>query len=807
MTSARPWLICSTAVLVAVSLSAAHLSLSAVHLGAAELQQPATVASAQSVSGETSGLIDQYCVRCHNTQRNTGGLALDAIDVGNVGENVEVWEKAVRKLRARAMPPAGGQRPDESGYEVMLAYLETSLDRAAAASPDPGRTDTFRRLNRTEYQNAIRDLLTLEVDVTALLPRDDASYGFDNVSLAGLSPTLMERYLSAAQKISRLAVGSAVPAPGSEVVVLSPDLTQEGHFDGLPFGTRGGTTFSHIFPTDGVYTIKVRLARNRNENVEGLTDRHEMEILLDGERLQLFPIVPNRNRLGGYYSDEDVDKGLEVELPVTSGPHNVSVTFLRRSAALIESTRQPYQAQFNMDRHPRQQPAVYSVAIAGPFEQMGPGETPSRDRVFTCRPATQADEPGCAHQIISTLAQRAYRRPVTEEDLEVLLDFYADARAESGFEAGIEMALRALLTSTEFLFRIERDPDGLSARTAYDINDFELASRLSFFLWSSIPDEELLDVAAGGGLSDPVVLAAQVQRLLADPRAEALTTNFAGQWLHLRNLDASTPNLRLFPDFDDNLRQGFRRETELLFESIHREDRSVLTLIDADYTFLNERLAKHYGVPNVYGDRFQRVELGEDSPRAGLLGHGSVLTVTSYATRTSPVLRGKWILDNLLGMPPGDPPPNVPELEEPPSGQAPRSMRERMIQHRVNPACAVCHELMDPAGLSMENFDAIGRWRDRSEDGTPIDASGSLPGGVTFEGVAGLRQAVLARPEVFVGRMTEKLLTYGLGRGVDYHDAPAVREIVRTAASDDYSFSSLILAIVESPPFQMRRSQ
>ena len=485
----------------------------------------------------------------------------------------------------------------------------------------------------------------------------------------------------------------------------------------------------------------------------------------------------------------------------------MSVTFLRRSAALIESTRQPYQAQFNMDRHPRQQPAVYSVAIAGPFEQSGPGETPSRDRIFTCRPATQAGETGCARTIISTLAQRAYRRPVTEQDLEVLLGFYADAQAESGFEAGIEMALRALLTSTEFLFRIERDPDGLGARTAYQISDVELASRLSFFLWSSIPDDELLDAAINGELSDPVVLAAQVQRLLADPRAEALTTNFAAQWLHLRNLDASTPNLRLFPDFDDNLRQGFRRETELLFESIHREDRSVLDLIDADYTFLNERLAKHYGVPNVYGDRFRRVDLGEDSPRAGLLGHGSILTVTSYATRTSPVLRGKWILDNLLGMPPGDPPPNVPDLEEPPPGQAPRSMRERMVQHRVNPACATCHELMDPAGLSMENFDAIGRWRDRSEDGSLIDASGSLPGTQEFEGVAGLRQAILARPEVFVGRMTEKLLTYGLGRGVDYHDAPAVREIVRKAASDDYSFSSLILAIVESSPFQMRRSQ
>ena len=425
MTSARPWLAYSMAGLVALSLSAAHL-------GAAEPQQPPTVATAQSVSGDPAGIIDQYCVRCHNERRNTGGLALDVIDVGNVGENIEVWEKAVRKLRARAMPPADGPRPDERGYEAMLSYLETALDRVAAASPDPGRTDTFRRLNRTEYQNAIRDLLALDVDVTAFLPRDDASYGFDNVSLAGLSPTLMERYLTAAQKISRLAVGSLVPAPGSEVLVVPVDLTQERHFDGLPFGTRGGTTFSHNFPTDGEYTITVRLARNRNENVEGLTDRHEMEILLDGERLQLFTITPNRNRLGGYYADEDVDSGLEVQIPVRAGPHVVGVTFLRRSSALIESTRQPYQAHFNMDRHPRQQPAVYSVAVAGPFEQFGPGETPSRDRIFTCRPTTPGDETGCARTIISTLAQRAYRRPVTQQDLDVLLGFYADASAEGG---------------------------------------------------------------------------------------------------------------------------------------------------------------------------------------------------------------------------------------------------------------------------------------------------------------------------------------------------------------------------------------
>ena len=795
----RRVLACSAAGLVTLLLSAASVR-------AIGPQQQSTPASS-SVSSEAALVIQEYCVRCHNERALTGGLALDTTNVENVGEHVEVWEKAVRKLRARAMPPAGMPRPDESGYTTLLSYLTAELDALAAATPHPGRTDTFRRLNRTEYQNAIRDLLALDVDVTALLPRDDASYGFDNVSVAGLSPTLMERYLSAAQKVSRLAIGSPVASPGSHVVVLPADLTQEDHFDGLPFGTRGGTAVSHNFPRGGAYDIKVRLARNRNENVEGLTEPHEMEITLDGERLQLFTITPNRNRLGSYYADEAVDRGLEVRVPVEAGPHVVGVTFLKKNSALIETTRQPYLAHFNMDRHPRVQPAVHSVAITGPVDPTDAGETPSRSRIFVCRPASAADEAGCARTVISTLARRAYRRPVTDQDLEVPLAFYRDARADGGFEAGIETALRALLTSTEFLFRIERDPEGLAPGTPYRISDLELASRLSFFLWSSLPDDELLDVAVRGELAEPAGLDAQVRRMLADPRAETLTTNFAGQWLYLRNLDAANPNLRLFPDFDDNLRQGFRRETELLFESIVEEDRSVVDLLRADYTFLNERLAKHYDIPNVYGDHFRRVTVGEESPRAGLLGHGSILTVTSYATRTSPVLRGKWVLDNILGMPPPPPPPNVPPLEETQPGSTPRSMRERMAQHRVNPQCAVCHQLMDPAGLSMENFDAIGRWRARGEDGTSIDASGSLPGSHTFDGVAGLKRVVLARPEVFVATMTEKLLTFGLGRGIDYHDGPAVRKIVREAARDDYRFSSLILAIAESTPFQMRRTQ
>ncbi len=772
---------------------------------AAVLSLAAPSAAAPAASSARA-LLDQYCVRCHNDRLQTGGVALDAADVEQVAHDAALWERAIRKLRARAMPPAGSPRPAEAAYDDLVSYLEGELDRLALAVPDPGRTDTFRRLNRTEYQNAIRDLLALDVDVTALLPRDDASYGFDNVGAVNLSPALLERYLSAASKVSRLAVGSAVPAPGSRVVVLPADLTQEDHFDGLPFGTRGGTAVTHNFPADGEYEIEVRLSRNRNENVEGLYDPHDLEITLDGERLQIFPIRPNRMVVAGYYADADVDKHLQVRLAVGAGPHRVGAAFLKKSSALIETERQPYDAHFNMDRHPRTQPGVRSVAIAGPFGVAGAGDTPSRGRIFVCRPATAADEPACARTIIGKLARRAYRRPVSDADLTGPLAFYARGRALGGFEDGIELALRALLTSTEFLFRIEHDPAGLPPGTAYRLSDVELASRLSFFLWSSLPDDELLGLAERGELGDAAVLEAQVARMLADPRAHSLSTNFAGQWLYLRNLDAARPNLRLYPDFDDNLRRAMRQETELLFASIVEEDRDVLDLLRADYTFLNERLARHYDVPNVYGDRFRRVGLGSDSRRVGLLGHGSILTVTSYATRTSPVLRGKWVLENILGMPPPPPPPNVPPLDEGEAGGAAPSMRERMAQHRRNPACAACHQLMDPAGLAMENFDAVGRWRERDEGWRAIDASGSLPGGLEFEGAGGLRQALLARPDLFVRTLAEKLLTFALGRGVDYADAPAVRQILREAAEDGNRFSSLVSAIVKSTPFQMRRS-
>ena len=634
------------------------------------LAQPGA-AAAQMRSPEQS-LVNRYCLGCHNDRALQGGLSLEAAPLDDVAGHAEVWERVVRKLRAGAMPPAGSARPETAAYQGLLTYIETELDARAAAAPNPGRTETFRRLNRTEYRNAVRDLLALDVDVDALLPRDDASYGFDNVGVVELSPTLMERYLSAAQKISRLAVGSSAIVPGSRVVILRPDLTQEGHLDGLPFGTRGGVVVDHNFPLDGEYEIEVRLARNRNENVEGLRDPHVVEMLLDGERLRLFNVVPDRNRLGGYYADEGVDRHLNLRLNVAAGPHTVGAAFLRKNAALIETERQPYQAQFNQDRHPRQQPAVHSVSISGPFNPEGAGDTPSRDRIFTCRPGTAADETACATEIISTLARRAYRRPVSYGDIEMPLSFYERGRADGGFEAGVELALRALLASPEFLFRIEEDPEGAAPGAPYRLDDLALASRLSFFLWSSIPDDELLDLAEAGRLADPAVREAQVRRMLADPRAETLTSNFAGQWLHLRNLETATPNLRRFPDFDDNLRQAFRRETELLFDSVVGEDRSVLDLLRADYTFLNERLARHYGIAGVYGSGFRRVDLPPGSLRGGLLGHGSILTVTSYATRTSPVLRGSWILDNLLGMPPPPPPPSVPPSRSP-SPASPRA--------------------------------------------------------------------------------------------------------------------------------------
>ncbi len=744
--------------------------------------------------------LDRYCIGCHNNKLKTAGLALDDAGVENPAAHPEIWEKVVRRLRVRSMPPAGLPRPNDDAYVALISSLETSLDRAAAAHPDPGRTQTFRRLTRTEYQNAIRDLLVVDVDGSILLPADDASYGFDNVTAGELSPSLLDRYISAARTISRAALGSPTKSPGGETVQLPPDLTQEEHFDQLPLGTRGGLSLRYSFPANAEYEISVRLTRDRNEHVEGLTGSHQIEFLVDGNRVGLFTVQPP----GPGKDHHAVDQDLHVRIPVKAGPHTVAATFPKRPSTLLETERQPYEAHFNMDRHPRIQPAVYQLSVNGPYDSNGPGDTPSRRRILVCKPASPNEEEPCAKRIVTALLRRAYRRPVTDADAQAPMKFYRDARAE-GHEAGVEMALRSVLVSPEFLFRVEPDPPGTAPQSVYRVNDFQLATRLSFFLWSSIPDDELLDAAAHGKLHQPAELEHQTRRMLADPRSSSLVTNFADQWLYLRNLDSLRPDMRAFPDFDDNLRQAFRQETELFFESVMREDRSILDLLRTNYTFLNERLAKHYGIPNIYGSRFRRVTFQPGSERGGLLRQGSILAVTSYPTRTSPVIRGKWILSNLMGVPPPAKPDVVPPLKEVASVEA-VSMRERMAEHRDNPACSGCHQLMDPIGFSLENYDAVGRWR-ASEDGKPIDASGGLPDGGKFEGVDGLERALLARPEVFAGVFTEKLSTYALGRGMEFYDAPAVRAVVRNAQAKNYSFSSFIVGIVSSASFQMRRSQ
>jgi hypothetical protein len=748
-----------------------------------------------------SRFVEMYCIACHDTAEKTAGLALDSLSSADVTENSEAWEKVVRKLVARQMPPLDEVRPPARAYTSIVSLLTGSLDRAAAKNPDPGRTVTFRRLTRTEYQNAIRDLLALDIDAAALLPKDESSLGFDNVTVGDLSPTLLERYITAAQRISRLAVGRHSRSPGGDTIRVRPDLTQEDHVEGLPLGTRGGALIPYTFPEDGEYEIQARLARDRNEDVEGLREPHDVEILLDRERIAAFKVTPPKSPR----DHQTADLHLKARVQVTAGPHNLGVTFVKKSSSLLETKRQPLQAHHNMHRHPRLTPALYQVSITGPFRAEGPGETPSRRRIFVCKPNEQGEEDTCAKTILTTLARRAYRRPVNEADLRKPIELYHSARSEEGFDAGIEMALSAILVNPQFLFRIETAPPGVAPKSIYRIPDIQLASRLSFFLWSSIPDDELLDLAERDELSKPETLKRQVLRMLIDRRSQSLVNNFADQWLHLRNLDSITPDLRLFPDFDDNLRQAFRKETELLFEEVLRQDRSVLDLLKSDHTYLNERLAKHYGVPHVYGDHFRRVALEDGSVRGGLLRHGSVLTVTSYATRTSPVIRGKWVLENILGTPPPPPPANVPALADNTVSSS-LSVRERLAAHRANAACIGCHKLMDPAGFALEHFDAVGRWRDY-EEGRPIDSTGGLPDGSLFEGVTGLERAILKRPEVFVGTLTEKLLTFALGRGVESFDAPAIRKIERDSREEDYRFSSLIVGIATSTPFKLRKSE
>ncbi len=763
----------------------------------------AAAAKHPPLANPVASMVDQYCMDCHDAASKKGGVSLEGLDAANPGADSETWERVVRKLSHRQMPPISETRPDEATYLKVVSLLSTSLDGVAKAHPNPGRTDTFRRLNRTEYQNAIRDLLAVQIDAAALLPNDESSHGFDNVTVGNLSPTLLDRYVTAAQKVSRLAIGTSRRTPGGDTIRIRPDVTQEDHVEGLPVGTRGGALIPYEFPEDGEYEIQVRLTRDRNEMVEGLTKTSDVEMLVDRERVALLTVSPPDD--GKNY--EFVDRNLKVRVPVKAGPHQLGITFPKSISDLIETERQPFNAHFNMHRHPRLTPAVYQVSITGPYDAKGPGDTPSRRLVFgkeNTHPADAKAEDSSARRILSNLMRRAYRRPVTDDDLRKPMQFFHEGRTGGSFDTGIESALTAVLVSPRFLFRVEEDPARVASGAAYRISDLELASRISFFLWSSIPDDELLDTAVRGELSKPAVLERQVRRMLVDTRAGSLATNFANQWLYLRNLDSFSPDLRLFPEFDDNLRQAMREETELFFDSIQREDRSVLDLLKADYTFLNERLAKHYGIPNIYGSRFRRVTLDADSHRGGLLRQGSILTVTSYATRTAPTIRGKWIMENLLGTPPPPPPPNVPNLKDT-TVLATLPMRERLAEHRANPACASCHNVIDPAGFSLENFDAIGRWR-ATEEGAPIDSTGGLPDGSKCSGVTGLEQGLLARPEWFAGTMAEKLLTFALGRGVEPYDGPAIRQVLRRAQADNYRFSSMILGIVNSTPFQMRKS-
>ena len=806
---------------------------------AAGAAEPAASAEPAHAVSPQRALLDRYCVTCHNgdfvrgtdeprsllvSQLRAVGLALDDVDIDNVAEDPEVWEAVVRKLRVGAMPPQPRPRPDKETYDAFRHWLEDQLDAAAAASPNPGRTHAFHRLNQTEYRNVIRDLLDLDVDVGEWIPADAPDrHGFDNnAGMLSLSPALLDRYVSAARKISRLAIGRP-PAGGAVIRTYDVPLNliqDDRQNEDLPFGSRGGAAIRHHFPVDGEYVLRARLQTNYVGYVRGIDRAHKIDFRLDGRRIEQFtfggeaPGTPSPISFAGNIRGTDdwesytlhADDGLEIRVHVEAGPHVIGITFPRETWE-PDGVLQPRQTGFALaiNDMPDGNPALSSVQISGPYAVDGPGDTPTRRRVFTCTPATAADEPGCAREMLSTLARRAYRRPVTEADVGTLLDFYEAGRRDGSFDDGIGFALERLLADPDFLYRIEREPVDIAAGASYPVSDVELASRLSFFLWSSIPDDELLDWAEDGTLSDPDVLERQVRRMLADPRAKALVDNFAGQWLHLRNMESVYPDPLEFPEFDENLREAYQAETELFIEQLLRDDASVLDLLRADYTFVNERLARHYGIPNVYGNRFRKVTFAPGE-RAGLLSHGSLMTVTSYPNRTSPVLRGKWVLENLLGAPPPEPPPDVPTLEEENADGEPLSMRQALVRHRENPACAVCHAPMDPIGFSLENFNAIGEWRPISEAGTPIDASGALPDGAAFEGPTGLRDLLLDRPADFVGTVTEKLMMYALGRGVEYYDAPTVRRIVREAAAEDYRWSSVILGIVKSTAFQMRRS-
>jgi cytochrome c5 len=811
----------------------------------------ATIDAQASPALPSKAFVDTYCATCHNQRLKTAGLIFDALDVTHVAADAPAWEKVIIKLRAGLMPPAGMPRPPQAIIDGFTASVEAAIDRAAEAHSNPGRTEPFHRLNRAEYQNAIRDLLGLDIDGNALLPHDEVSYGFDNIAgVLKLSPLLTERYLGAAQKVARLALGTPGP-PNGELYRVPDQLDQDVRLEGMPVGTRGGTRVDYFAPRDGEYDIKARIGRGIDSDIPHFLGEQHLEISVDGERVRLFilPATPGEDlnierevfkapeaaaaragrgdqpkvdadgnplasEIEAMMARRRLDDNWVIRVPLHAGRHEIRATFIMKTDAVSEGFRRPFLKPYigrGIDdaRETREGASLRELEIMGPLNPGGAEESPSHRRVFICHPAKAADEAGCAKTILSTLARRAYRRPVTDEDVNVLLDFYNRGRAGSGFEAGIELAVQRTLVSPSFLFRTEFLPD--SAATpgsgAYRISDVELASRLSFFLWSSIPDDQLVDLAAQGKLHDPAVLERQTRRMLADPRSQAFTTNFAGQWLSLRRLADIVPDPFLFPDYGDTLALAFQREAELFFDSVVREDRSTVDLLTANYTFVNERLAQHYGIPNVKGVNFRRVALADDSPRRGLLGKGAILTVTALPNRTSPVVRGKWVLQNLFGTPPPEPPPNIPALEE--NGNQitkVRTMRARLEQHRANAVCASCHKMMDPIGFALESFDAVGKYRTSDENFEPIDTTGAYADGTRIDGLAGLRQVLVNHSNQFLVNMTNTLLTYALGRGVEYYDAPAVRSIVRDAAPQNYRLSSLILGIVKSAPFQMRRS-
>ncbi|HEY7188583.1 MAG TPA: DUF1592 domain-containing protein [Vicinamibacterales bacterium] len=754
--------------------------------------------------------VTKYCVTCHNERLKTGELMLDKVLGDDVTAHADVWEKVIRKVRAGMMPPAAVPRPDTAQRTALVSSLESMLDRAAREKPNPGRP-LAHRLNRAEYANAVRDLLAVDVDVSSLLPPDDSSGGFDNnADVLGVSPVLLESYLDAAERISALAIGDPNTPPTGELFRVRQDASQDRHIEGLPLGTVGGILIHRTLPLDGEYQFQVRLFRTNLGTMRGLEYPHQLEIAVDGVRVHLASFGGDKEMASSSENPtttgDAVDGRFTARVPLKAGPHDISVAFLEKTHALNTRRLQPYVRSSADTIDFSGQPHIDEVLLSGPFNPTGVGDTPSRRKIFICSPKSAADDAACAKKILSGLARHAYRGDVAADDLRVLQEFYTRGREEGGtFNSGIDLALRRILSSPKFIFRVERDPANVANGTAYRLSDVEIASRLSFFLWSTIPDDQLLALAEKGELSKPPVLEQQVRRMLSDPKSQALVDNFLGQWLQLRNLKNKQPNSHEFPDFDDNLRQSLQTEIELFFNSIVREDRNVVDLMTADYTFLNERLAKHYGIGNVYGTHFRRVTLADEA-RRGLLGKGALLMVTSHPNRTSPVQRGKWILENVLGSPPPPPPDVVPPFPEDTEARKPASVRERMEQHRRNPACASCHRMIDPAGLALENFDATGGWRTRDGGtrGTPVDASGQLVDGTPINGVVELRQALVREPDTFVRTTTEKLLTYALGRGLTAADMPAVRTIVRDGQRENFRFSSIVLGIVKSVPFQMR---